>query len=126
MNQKQVRKFYKEINRTRKDFKPRLALCKGKEGQIISEKDKILGRWQEYFQSLLTGPEAELTTDDTMKILNYDEVLEPLLTMEESENAIAALKNNKSPGIDNLQAELIKYGSNELAKNYMILSSKYG
>jgi sorting nexin-29 len=36
--------------------------------------------------------------------------------MEEAENAIAALKNNKSPGVDNLQAELLKYGSKELAK----------
>jgi hypothetical protein len=36
--------------------------------------------------------------------------------MEESENAIAALKNNKSPGVDNLQAELLKYGSKELVR----------
>jgi sorting nexin-29 len=36
--------------------------------------------------------------------------------MEEFENAIAALKKNKSPGVDNLQAELLKYGSKELAR----------
>jgi hypothetical protein len=28
MNQNQTRKFYKQINRIKKDYKPRLTLCK--------------------------------------------------------------------------------------------------
>jgi CRISPR/Cas system CSM-associated protein Csm2 small subunit len=42
MNQNQTRKFYKEINRIRKNYKPRLTLCKGEDEQIISEKEEIL------------------------------------------------------------------------------------
>ena len=33
---------------------------------------------------------------------------------KEVETAIKSLKNNKSPGIDNINAELLKYGPNEL------------
>jgi len=35
-------------------------------------------------------------------------------TAEEIETAVKCLKNNKSPGIDNINAELLKYGPNEL------------
>jgi hypothetical protein len=34
--------------------------------------------------------------------------------MEEVENAIGNLKNNKSPGLDTLQAKLLKYGGKEM------------
>jgi hypothetical protein len=34
--------------------------------------------------------------------------------MEEAKNAIEKLKNSKSPGLDNLQAELLKYGGKEM------------
>jgi hypothetical protein len=36
--QHQVRKFYRDINKLRKDFKPRLTICKSKSGDIITEK----------------------------------------------------------------------------------------
>jgi hypothetical protein len=36
--QHQVRKFYRDINKLRKDFKPRLAICKSKNVDIITEK----------------------------------------------------------------------------------------
>jgi hypothetical protein len=35
-------------------------------------------------------------------------------TSSEIENAVKSLKNNKSPGIDNLNAELLKYGPEEM------------
>jgi hypothetical protein len=42
--------------------------------------------------------------------------------MEEVENAIEKLKNNVSPGLDNLQAELLKYGGKEMVnKLYHII-----
>jgi hypothetical protein len=42
MNQNQIRKFYNEINRIRKNYKPLLTLCKGEAGQAISVKEEIL------------------------------------------------------------------------------------
>jgi hypothetical protein len=37
MNQNETRKFYQEINRMWKDYKPQLKLCKGQDRQIINE-----------------------------------------------------------------------------------------
>jgi endonuclease/exonuclease/phosphatase family metal-dependent hydrolase len=42
--QHQTRKFYRDINKVRKDFKPRLTVCKNKNGDIITEKGDILNR----------------------------------------------------------------------------------
>jgi hypothetical protein len=45
-----------------------LTLCIGEDGQIKSEKEELLKRWQEYFQNLLNSPESEFSADSTMKI----------------------------------------------------------
>ena len=47
--------FCGEINKNRKDFKPRLTMCKDENGDIISDKEGILNRWQRYFKNLLTN-----------------------------------------------------------------------
>lgn len=36
------------------------------------------------------------------------------IKMEEAKNTIEKLKTSKSPGLDNLQAELLKYGGKEM------------
>jgi len=40
-----TRKFYRDINKLRKDFKPRLTICKSKNGDLITENDDTLNRW---------------------------------------------------------------------------------
>ena len=48
--QHQTRKFYRDINKLRKDFKLRLTICKSKNGgDIITEKGDILNRWKDHF-----------------------------------------------------------------------------
>jgi hypothetical protein len=39
--QQQTRKFYRDINKLRRDFKPRLTICKSRSGEIITEKKRI-------------------------------------------------------------------------------------
>jgi 2'-5' RNA ligase len=82
-SQNDTRKLYKALNNARKPFKPRVTLCKDEVGDIISDKQGILARWVRHFDKLLNGDPAA---------------------------AVEKLKNNKVPGTDNLQAELIKYG----------------
>jgi hypothetical protein len=39
-----------------------------------------------------------------------------LPTLEEVQDLLKVLRNNKAPGADNLPAELLKYGGNEVMK----------
>lgn len=81
---------------------------KSKDGNsLFTEKDKN-ERWTEYFKQLLNKPqpagrlqrreEHTLPLDLNMKQISTNEV----------QQAIQSLKNNKSAGLDSIQAELIK------------------
>ncbi|XP_071033141.1 uncharacterized protein [Parasteatoda tepidariorum] len=41
------RAFYRVINEGRRDFKPRISLCKDENGTIVNERNKIMDRWVE-------------------------------------------------------------------------------
>ena len=57
--QRQIRKFYRDINNLRKDFKPRLSGCKSKNEVIVTEKGDILNRWKDHFHELLNSTEQD-------------------------------------------------------------------
>jgi hypothetical protein len=100
------RSFYQELNKSQKDFKPRVTLCRDKNGAIISEKVMILKRWVGHFDELLNVHELELQESTIVNGIQED--TEPAPTTEEIEIAIKKLKNNKAPGIDIIQAELLR------------------
>ena len=43
--QHERRKFYKEINMAIKQFKPRIHICRNKNGSLISNQQEIFNRW---------------------------------------------------------------------------------
>jgi hypothetical protein len=53
--QHQIRQFYRDITKLRKDFKPRLTIRKSKSGDIITEKGDILKKWKDHFHELLNS-----------------------------------------------------------------------
>jgi hypothetical protein len=62
-----------------------------------------------------------------MQICNCgEETTEPPPVMGEAENAIEKLSKNKSPGLDNLQAELLKYVVKQWSIYCTISFFKYG
>jgi hypothetical protein len=114
------RKFYRGVNNARKGFKPRISMCKAKDGTIISDQQSILARWSEHFDELLNKP--DIVPSEGVNPLSVQSGWEPSVqdveppSYEEVDQAIVKLKNNKAPGIDGIPAELFKYGGQELKR----------
>jgi C-terminal processing protease CtpA/Prc len=49
-NNNEAKKFYQEVNSIRKGFKPQTLLIRDNAGNIISNKEKVLQRWSEYYE----------------------------------------------------------------------------
>lgn len=116
--EQEFRQFYKKSNFTRKSYKPQTTQCKNAQGDLLSTRREVLDRWVEHFNTLLnTGnvPEnepPEMENDNQDPGNNEDQQVPP--TMNEVREAIKKLANHKSPGSDNLPAELLKGDSEEL------------
>jgi hypothetical protein len=69
------RKFYKRLNDVRRPFEPQVAMCRAKNGELLTKKNQVLARWKEHFEEHLSeGSESEQPTrpvdlrDDGMDI----------------------------------------------------------
>lgn len=104
-----ARKFYQNVNKQRKGYTP-VTNCKDKNGNLITSKQEVLKRWEEFFSDLLNGETSSVPqqTEDqpTYDFRNNDDVPPP--TRPEVDSAIQRLKNNKSEGDDGIPAELLK------------------
>jgi len=114
--QHQTRKFCRDVNNLRKDFKPKLTLCKSRNGDIITEKGDILNRWKDHFHELLNSTEQDKGPSIMQDYKDTNEE-DTTPTVEEVEMAVQKLRNYKAPGTDNIPAELFKYGGDELVKH---------
>lgn len=107
---KEIRNFYQGIKNTRRGpQKPGMMFCKGKDGKLIGEEQKMVGRWKEHFQEMLNTGEGETEQEEWGNVQpNRMEIECP--TKQEVRKIIKNLKNGKSPGENDIHAELIKYG----------------
>ncbi|XP_055388146.1 uncharacterized protein LOC129616516, partial [Condylostylus longicornis] len=113
-NHGNIRKFYKDINYAANNFQPKLALCKDKDGKMITEENEIIKRWAEHFKDTLNK-----TTEESQEDENIIYTAEPLIdtpSMSDVKNAINKLKHNKAPGEDAITAELLCKGGEHLFK----------
>ena len=109
---KQIRIAYKEVGALKTGFQPYTDICRGTNKEILSKEEEIKTRWKPYFQDLLTTSARvdQITTLDVTYInqaVTDEELGEPPNVLD-IEMAIQLTKNNKSPGIDNIHAELYK------------------
>ena len=109
----ETRRYYQKLNSSRKGFDPRVTMIRDHDGNILTDIKSILRRWQEHFNELLNG---DATMDPSPEVEHFpdDGVWVDLPTYGEVKNAIASLKNNKSPGPDSIPAELFKHGGEKL------------
>ena len=85
-----------------------------KDGKCITDKEDVLKRWTEYCSELYkhqaNGDKSLLNVKEPTNQENFS-ILE-----SEVEAAIQSLKIGKSPGVDNIPAELLKAGGHILTK----------
>ena len=92
---------------TKQGFHSKGNSFKDKNGKTLTEEKEILDRWKEYGSSLFenTGAKTSFSTESLER--------EPEPLMEEVMAAFKQLKSRKSPGLDNVPGELIKYSGLE-------------
>jgi hypothetical protein len=108
---KNIRYLYRGINEFKKRYQPRTNLVKDKRGNLVADPHKILNRWKNYFCQLLNVHGAGGVRQTEMHTAEPF-VLQP--SSSEVEVAIGKLKRYKSPGVDQIPAELIQAGGGTL------------
>jgi hypothetical protein len=119
-----VRLLYQKVNSTRQNFKPRTATCKSKEGRLISDKESVLRCWRERFDGILNKEVIPTSEPSPIQGMSAESQIVSELTMEEVQKMLHKMKNNKSPGVDTIPSELIKFGGESLIKQIYELIRK--
>jgi len=118
---KEPRLFFKKCSSIKEGFKARTNFITDINGHIISDPSEIVNKFQEYFEELLNNKNSRFGNNNNEK---YKEIVyhtaEPELpapNIEEIGIIIKSLKNNKSPGEDNINPELLKIAGKEILIN---------
>ena len=104
---KNIRDLYKGISDFKRGYQTGSNVMKDEKGDLVADSRNILNRWRNYFSQLLNVRginDVNRTATHTVEQL----VHEPIAF--DVELAIENLKGHKSPGIDQILAELIKAG----------------
>jgi hypothetical protein len=113
-----IRELYRGINEFKKGYQPTTYLLKDERGDLLADPHKILNRWKNYFCQLLNVHGAGGVRQTEMHTAQPF-VLEP--SASEAEAAIGKLKSYRSPGVDQIPAELIQAGGETLCSEILKL-----
>jgi hypothetical protein len=102
-----IRDLYRGINKFKKGYQPRNNVVKDEKGDLFADSHSILARWRNHFFQLLN---IHGVNDVRQAEIHTAEPLVPEPSESEIDMAIEKLKRHKSPGIDQILAELIKAG----------------
>jgi hypothetical protein len=104
---KYIRDLYRGINEFKKGYQPRTNMVREENGDLFADSHSILNRWKNYFCQLLY---VHGVNDVRQTEIHTAEPLAPEPNSFEVEVAIEKLKRYKSPGTDQIPAELIQAG----------------
>jgi len=108
---KNVRDLYRGINDFKKGYQPRCNIVKDEKGDLVGDSHSIVARWRKYFSQLFNVHEVK---DVGKAEIHTAEPLVPEPSASDVELGIDKLKSHKSPGIDQIPAEMIKAGSRKI------------
>ena len=96
--------FIRVLMTSRRGTSLELYIVKDEKGDLVADSHSITARWRNYFSQLLNVHEVK---DVRQAEIQTVEPLVPEPSDFEVELSIEKLKNHKSPGIDQIPAELI-------------------
>jgi hypothetical protein len=102
---KNIRDLYRGITEFKKGYQPRTYLVNDERVDLLADPQKIMNRWKNYFCQLLKVQRAGGIRQT--EILTAEPFV-PERSASEAEVAIRKLKRHKSPGSDQIPAELIQ------------------
>ena len=102
-----IRDLYKGISDFKKRYQTRCNIVKDEKGDLVADSHGIVARWRNYFSQLFNVHGVKGVGQAEIQAA---EPLVPEPSASEVELAIDKLKSHKSPGIDQIPAELIKAG----------------
>jgi hypothetical protein len=104
---KNIRDLYRGIKEFKKGYQPKINIIKDENGNLIADPQNILNRWKNFSNQVLN---LHGVHDVRQMDIHTAESLVPERSLVEVEIAIEKLKTYKSPGIENIPAELIEAG----------------
>ncbi|KAJ4426743.1 hypothetical protein ANN_26542 [Periplaneta americana] len=122
---KNIRDLYKGIKEFKNGYQPRLNVIKDENGDLLADSPSILNRWKNYFAQLLNVHRPNRNDRDEIEIQTAEPFI-PEPTLSEVEIAIENLKKYKSPGIDQIPAELIQEGGSAFIAKFINLYLLFG
>jgi len=113
-----IRDLDRSINDFKKGYQPRCNIVKDEKGDLVADSHGIVARWRNYFSHLFN---VHGVKDVGQAEIHTAEPPVPEPRASDVELAIDKLKSHKSPGIDQILAELIKAGGREICLEIHIL-----
>ena len=97
--------MYRGISDFKKGYQSRCNIVKDEKGDLVADSHSIVARWRKFFSQLFN---VHGVKDVGQAEIHAAEPLVPEPSAFEDELGIDKLKSHKTPGIDQIPAELIK------------------
>ena len=117
-----TRQAYSLIKMLRRKFTPRISVIQNQGGKILQSQDEIIQQWTKHCSSLYKDQGGgDSMTKDLETITSTSTEGPQDILYSEVEEAIRTLKRNKSPGSDEITAEMIQAGEEQLVRQIHLL-----
>ncbi|CAF4049065.1 unnamed protein product [Rotaria sp. Silwood2] len=106
---------YNLVKLLKKKFQPKLTAIRDQDGTIVQSKQGIMERWTKYCSGLYEdNGSGEKVVEELVNISPSNDNSSYGILYNEVQDAIQKLKKNKSPGTDEITAEMIQSGGEKL------------